>query len=149
MRPRTLPKAIISGLLRLLIRHTIRRMRRKDQPIAIWEDKLPPVHDASKNSSDWDVANISTQRRSPFFTKLPAEIRDMIHAYVYSEQDPVIELVDKEIKGKRSKYKECAFRLRYEGAYQLFAFAKTCKLAYVNIPYHIILSRYSPILSSS
>jgi hypothetical protein len=130
MRNRDVPKALIEGLLR----RSIRPIRSREQPIAIWENKLPPVCDLPENNTTWDVANVSTQQQSAFFSKLPAEIRNMIYAYLFSEQDLEIEVVDKEIRCKRDKYQETAFQLCCPEAHQLLSFAKSCELAYVNIP---------------
>lgn len=100
---------------------------------ATWNARLPPARSTEKDSLDvggrGGGVDVSTQQQSPFFTKLPLEIRRLIYTYALGGEQLELELVDEILDEKR--YKRAPFRLKCPSAQRLLAFPKSCKMVYM------------------
>jgi hypothetical protein len=110
-----------------------RRQERKEkwqaEGRATWNARLPPARSTEKDSLDVGGrggVDVSTQRQSLFFAKLPLEIRRLIYTYALGGEQLQLELVDE--KG----YEKTPFRLKCVSAQRLLAFPKSCKMVYIH-----------------
>jgi hypothetical protein len=75
-----------------------------------------PAFDATK------VKNISLQRQSPFFGKLPREIREMMYTYALSGEWLAIAIVNEDTRNGR-------FKIAWPAAQRPLSFSGSCRLA--------------------
>jgi hypothetical protein len=97
--------------------------RLKEEANAKWSGRLPRTR--AKTDDVFDLilsADISIQQQSPFFTKLPLELRRLIYAYAMGGKELQIELCDDDDN-------DTPFEMRCAEAQKLLAFPKSCKLA--------------------
>jgi hypothetical protein len=131
MRPLT---AIIGRYIDWVIHRKMRRRRERKEKWqaegrATWNARLPPARSTEKDSLDVGGrggVDVSTQRQSLFFAKLPLEIRRLIYTYALGGERLQLEVVDE--KG----YEKTPFRLKCLSAQQLLAFPKSCKMVYIH-----------------
>ena len=109
-----------------------RRQERKEkwqaEGRATWNARLPPARSTEKDSLNVGGrgGDVSTQRQSLFFAKLPLEIRRLIYTYALGGEQLQLEVVDE--KG----YEKTPFRLKCLSAQRLLAFPKSCKMVYIH-----------------
>ena len=131
---RSLATTIVTAIVDWSVHSKMRkRQQRKEkwqaEGRAAWTARLPPARSTEKDSLDvggGGGVDVSTQRQSPFFTKLPLEIRRLIYTYALGEERLQLEVVDE--KGDE----KAPFRLKCLSAQWLLTFPKSCKMAYVH-----------------
>lgn len=131
MRPLT---AIIGRYIDWVIHRKMRRRReRKEKWLAegraTWNARLPPARSTEKDSLNVGGRggeDVSTQRQSLFFARLPLEIRRLIYTYALGGEQLQLEVVNEKV------YEKTPFRLKCLSAQRLLAFPKSCKMVYIH-----------------
>jgi hypothetical protein len=114
---------------RKMRRRRERKERWQAESRATWNARLPPARSTEKDSLNIGGrggVDVSTQRQSLFFAKLPLEIRRLIYTYALGGERLQLEVADE--KG----YEKTPFRLKCLSAQQLLAFPKSCKMVYIH-----------------
>ena len=131
MRPLT---AIVGRYIDWVIHRKMRRRQERKEKWqaegrATWNARLPLARSTEKDSLNVGGrggVDVSTQRQSLFFAKLPLEIRRLIYTYALGGERLQLEVVDE--KG----YEKTPFRLKCLSAQRLLAFPKSCKMVYIH-----------------
>jgi hypothetical protein len=99
---------------------------------ANWNYRLP-AHTPVENLLDvYATSAPNPQLQSPFFGKLPRELRDMIYAYALGGQELQCEITNLPMLVYRHHANNTGvFKLRCRDAQALFGFPGSCKVAYV------------------
>ncbi|KAF2687477.1 hypothetical protein K458DRAFT_485651 [Lentithecium fluviatile CBS 122367] len=111
------------------MRHPKREKRRiKWQTInrANWNSRLPVIRPVEEEPLDF--GRVSTQQQSPFFKKLPPELRELIYAYALGGERLQLELIDD--LDTNDTRKQPPFRLRCPEVQRLLALPRSCKRVY-------------------
>ena len=109
--------------------------RLRAEACAAWNARLPRVRQKSEDAFDsCSTADVCTQQQSPFFAKLPLELRRLIYTYAMGGQVLQLELHgqdDKQLQRQMCEENddEIPFTLSCVQARKLLGFPASCKTA--------------------
>jgi hypothetical protein len=109
--------------------------RLRAEACAAWNTRLPGIRHEPEDAFDLcSTADVSTQQQSPFFAKLPLELRRLIYTYAMGGEDLQLELYgqdDKQLQRQMCEDNddEIPFTLSCIQAQRLLGFPASCKIA--------------------
>jgi len=109
--------------------------RLRAEACAAWNRRLPRVRQESEDALHLcSTGDVSTQQQSPFFAKLPLELRRLIYTYAMGGEDLQLELYgqdDKQLQRQMGEDNddEIPFKLSCVQAQGLLGFPASCKTA--------------------
>ncbi|KAH7095930.1 hypothetical protein FB567DRAFT_44032 [Paraphoma chrysanthemicola] len=110
------------------------RDKRRADATAAWHARLPPARSLdSTNALRIAGSEVSHQSESPFFSKLPLEIRRLVYAEVFTGNELLFQVINESKSAANTDEtgkENISFELKCHAARGSLSFPISCKLAY-------------------